>query len=121
MTFSQSQSQGSQSGSLQNAQRLPATDEDLNLQVKDYLSKLITRNNQNDADKGVHKVLELLDKENPIKQIKSSKILKPEIVAALGFLNYLSFETASETYKKILVDNLIAVVIKNFNLSYGII
>ena len=116
MTLSQfSQSQNSQA-SLPNAQRLPATHEDLIIQVKDYLSKLITRNNQNDADQGVLKVLELLDKENPTKLIKSSKILKHEIVATLGFLNYLSYETASETYKKILVDNLITEVVKKFNL-----
>ena len=115
MTLSQfSQSQNSQA-SLPNAQRLPATDEDLIIQVKDYLSKLITRNNQNDADQGVLKVLELLDKENPTKLIKSSKILKHEIVATLGFLNYLSYETASETYKKILVPQLISDTISKTN------
>ena len=55
-------------------------------------------------DQGVLKVLGLLDKENPVKVIKASKILKPQLVATLGFLNYLSYETANETYKKVLVD-----------------
>ena len=101
---------------MQNAQRLPATNDDLKSEIKDFLSKLIIRNNQNDEDQGVHKVLDLLDKENPIKQIKAAKILKPQIVATLGFLNYLSYETATEIYKKILVDNLISQVVNKFNL-----
>ena len=84
------QSQNSQFGSLPPAQRLPATDDDLKAQVRDYSSKLITRNNQQDADQGVLKVLELLDKDNPVKLIKTSKNLKPEIVVTLGFLNYIS-------------------------------
>ena len=110
---SQSQTQGNH---LPNAQRLPATDDDLKTQVKDYLSKLITRNNDRDGDQGVLKVLNLLDKEDPVKIIRSSKILKTQLVAALGFMNYMSFETATETYKKVLVDKLIIEVVNKFNL-----
>ena len=110
------QSQSSQFGSIPNAQRLPATDDDLSAQVKEYSSKLITRNNQQDADQGVLKVLQLLNKDNPVKLIKSSQILKPQLVATLGFLNYLSYDTASETYKKLLVANLITEVVNKFNL-----
>ena len=112
-TQSQSQTQG-----FQNAQRLPATDEELHSQIKDYLSSLITRNNQNDADQGVLKVLGFLDKDDPAKEIKlpKNKILKPQLVATLGFLNYLSFETATETYKGVPVDKLANNIVTKFNL-----
>ena len=112
-----SQSQ-SQSQVYQNAQRLPATDDDLNIQIKDYISKLITRNNRCDEDQGVLKVLGFLDKDDPIKDIRApkNKILKPQLVATLGFLNYLSFETASESYKGILVDKLAYDIVEKFNL-----
>ena len=69
--LSQTQSQ-SQYGLIQNGHRLPVTEEDLKTQVKDYLSRLIVGNNERDGDQGVLKVLELLDKENPIKVIKSA-------------------------------------------------
>ena len=63
----------SQSQVYQNAQRLPATDDDLNIQIKDYISKLITRNNQCDEDQCVLKVLGFLDKDDPIKEIQAPK------------------------------------------------
>ena len=85
----------SQQTQFTNGQRdTRATTEDLLESRKKFLSSLITRNNSNNEDLGVNKVLDLLDKDNFPKACKGNKIKKDELLTTLGFLNYLSFEAA---------------------------
>ena len=74
------------------------------------------RNDEGDMDQGVHKVLETLDKENPVKAIKASRARKDQLTATLGFQHYRSFDMAKETYKKMLVDTMVDNILEKFNL-----
>ena len=111
MSQSQSQTQ------ISNAQRdSRATSEVLTNSRKQFIGSLIARNNSNDEDQGVHKVLDLLGKENFPKAVKSIKVKKDELIATLGFLNYLSFESAQERFKKLLVEGLIEGIMEKYRL-----
>ena len=68
---------------------------DLKKAQQDFLSSLITRNNTENEDTGILAVLGTLDKDYPIKAMTAHKDIKrPQLVATLGFMNRLSFDTA---------------------------
>ena len=78
---------------------------------KEFVDRLIVKNNEYDGDDGVRKVILALA---GAKNLKTG-VKKDELVATLGFLNGLNFEEANTEYKKILMDDIRSKVIDKFN------
>ena len=111
MSQSQSQSQGFELGQRN------ATSEDLEDQRKEMISHMLTRNNRENGDDGVRAVIETLDARDPERALKTNnKLLKDQLLATLGFMNYLSFEGAKERFKGVNKPELIAKIAEKYRL-----
>ena len=85
--------------------------------LENFNSQLITKNNCEDEDAGVHQMLLALHSDNPQKAMKDDKTLrKEELMAGLGFLNNLTFTDAKKEYTKIKVDDLINKIVETYSL-----
>ena len=73
-------------------------------------------NEANSKDLQIIQVIEASEKYEPIKVIKSSKIIKKEhLIATLGFFNNLSFPEAKKRYQSTKIDALIGIIVSKFN------
>ena len=79
---------------------------------KEFFAIQITKNNSLNEDNGVNMVLEALDTVNPLKTIqKNGKILKPQLLATLGFFHHVDFNAAKERFKCVKVEDLTSLII----------
>ena len=71
------------------------------MEKNNFFAKQICRNNKLNEDFGVNMVLEALDNRDPMRAIKNNKkILKPQIVATLGFFHHLDYASAHNRFNK---------------------
>ena len=94
-------------------QRNP-TQKDLEEQRKEMISHLQVRNNREDGDEGIRMVIETFDTDNPERAL--NVLLKDQLLAALGFMHYLSFEAAKERFKGINKPELITKITEKYRL-----
>ena len=79
----------------------------LSVEQEKFNCKLITQNNNEAEDKGVHDVLLALNnKDNKLKALDKSKVLKPQLLAGLGFLHNIDYQQAGDRFKGVTVDRL---------------
>ena len=79
-----------------------------------FHGSLITKNNNDSEDKGVHDVLIALNNDNKQKALRKQGILKPQLLATLGFLNNLSLSQAGVRFKGRKVEELIPMIIQKY-------
>ena len=87
----------------------------LHLEIEQYSSILIARNNENSEDEGVHRILTHLFNEQPKKNIlKDKNILKPQLLAGYCFLTNVALSEGKIKYKSMKSDELLdEIIIKN--------
>ena len=78
---------------------------------KEFVDRLIVKNNNCDSDDGIRKVLMALSGSKNLK----TGFKKDELIATLGFFNEMNFEDANIEYKKVLMDDIRTQVINKFN------
>ena len=81
--------------------------------MKDFNDKLIIDNNLKDSDEGVNEGLLALE-DTSYKAV--GKLLKPKVIATLGFLKEMGFQEAKEFYKKVLVEDLRKELVQTYEL-----
>ena len=83
--------------------------------LKEFNDALIARNNAENGDEGVTRVLLTLEKPS-IKALHNGKNIKREhVVATLGFLNGIGLQEATAKYKKPKVDEVKEELVRTYN------
>ena len=110
-------SQSTQSQAFWGAQKPSRT---LPEAVEAFNASLVMKNNTEDEDPGIHEILEALRAGNEdaiMKRLKMGKnIKKPQLIAGLGFLHDMKYEAAKDSFKGILVPELMTRIVNKYNL-----
>ena len=84
----------------------------LHLEIEQYSSILIARNNENTEDEGVHRILTHLFNKQPKKNIlKDKNILKPQLLTGYCFLTNVALSEGKTKYKSMKSDKLLDEII----------